>query len=56
MLVIAHRLQSTMNADNILVLDNGKIAEQGSHTELLHLNGIYAALWNEQQKAGKWKL
>ena len=55
-LVIAHRLQSTMNADNILVLDDGKIAEQGSHTELLHLNGIYASLWNEQQKAGKWKL
>lgn len=55
-LVIAHRLQSTMNADNILVLDNGMIAEQGSHTALLQTNGIYAALWNEQQKAGKWKL
>lgn len=55
-LVIAHRLQSTMNADNILVLDNGKIAEQGTHLALLKTNGIYAALWNEQQKAGKWKL
>lgn len=41
---------------NILVLDNGKIVEQGSHTALLQTDGIYAALWNEQQKAGKWKL
>ncbi len=40
----------------MLVLDNGKIAEQGSHTALLQTNGIYAALWNEHQKAGKWKL
>lgn len=55
-LVIAHRLQSTMNADNILVLDDGRIAEQGSHNALLQADGIYAALWKEQQKAGRWRL
>ena len=55
-LVIAHRLQSVMNADDILVLDDGKITEQGTHDELLKLGGRYAALWNEQQTAGCWKL
>jgi ATP-binding cassette subfamily B protein len=55
-LVIAHRLQSVMGLDNIIVLDDGKITEQGTHDELLRLGGRYAALWKEQQTAGCWKL
>ena len=55
-LVIAHRLQSVMNADAIIVLDGGKIAEQGTHSELLKKGGRYAALWSNQQCAGTWKL
>lgn len=55
-LVIAHRLQSVMGLDNIIVLDGGKITEQGTHEGLLKLGGRYAALWNEQQTAGNWKL
>ncbi|MBR1864277.1 MAG: ATP-binding cassette domain-containing protein, partial [Ruminococcus sp.] len=55
-LVIAHRLQSVMNADDIIVLDGGKIAEQGTHSQLLSKGGRYAALWEEQQRAGSWKL
>lgn len=55
-LVIAHRLQSVMNADDILVLDDGRIIEEGNHEELLLKNGRYAALWKEQQSAGNWKL
>ncbi|WP_197021112.1 ABC transporter ATP-binding protein [Ruminococcus sp. FC2018] len=55
-LVIAHRLQSVMNSDNIIVLDNGMISEQGTHSELLSKGGRYASLWHEQQTAGSWKL
>ena len=55
-IVIAHRLQSIMSADNIVVLDEGQVAEQGTHEELLKRNGIYARLWAEQSQATSWGL
>ncbi|MBQ8967446.1 ABC transporter ATP-binding protein [Ruminococcus sp.] len=55
-LVIAHRLRSVMNADDIIVLDNGRITEEGSHDELLTKGGRYAVLWKEQATADSWKL
>jgi ATP-binding cassette subfamily B protein len=55
-IVIAHRLQSISNADQIIVLDNGRIAEAGMHDELLKEDGIYARLWQEQSSAGSWNL
>lgn len=55
-IVIAHRLQSVSNADQIVVLDDGRIAELGDHNTLLEKNGIYAKLWNEQNHAGSWRI
>ncbi|HTY99147.1 MAG TPA: ABC transporter ATP-binding protein/permease, partial [Rhodocyclaceae bacterium] len=49
-LIIAHRLSTVMNADEILVLDNGRIAERGSHRALLDRNGAYAQMWALQQQ------
>ena len=49
-LIIAHRLSTVMNADEILVLDAGRIVERGSHRALLERNGMYAQMWALQQQ------
>ena len=50
-IVIAHRLSTVVNADEIIVLDKGVIAERGTHTTLLKKKGIYASMWNRQREA-----
>ncbi len=49
-LVIAHRLSTIVDADRILVMDQGRIAESGTHRELLERNGLYAHMWALQQQ------
>lgn len=49
-LVIAHRLSTIVNADKIIVMEDGKIAEQGTHNELLDKRGLYTSLWEQQKK------
>ncbi|MDI1286490.1 MAG: ABC transporter ATP-binding protein/permease [Reyranella sp.] len=49
--VIAHRLSTVINADEIVVLDRGRIVERGRHGELLARNGLYADMWRRQQEA-----
>jgi ATP-binding cassette subfamily B protein len=49
-LVIAHRLSTVVNADRILVMDQGSIVEQGTHRRLLESAGAYAAMWELQQR------
>jgi len=54
--VIAHKLQTVRNADKIIVLENGNIAEEGNHSELLENKGLYAQYWNTQQTTSGWKI
>ena len=56
LLVIAHRLNTIKNANQILVLDEGKITEHGTHEELIIQDGLYRCLWSSQQNTGTWKI
>ena len=55
-IMIAHRLKTVRNADQIIVLDKGRIAEQGKHDDLVRLGGIYARFIDSRKKAVSWKL
>ncbi len=55
-LVIAHRMRTIVGADKIIVLENGEVAEQGNHKELLAKQGLYNRLWLIQSKASQWEI
>lgn len=55
-IMIAHRLKTVRHADQIIVIDKGRIAEEGKHEELMKLNGIYARFIASRKKAVSWKL
>ena len=53
--VIAHRLNTVVHADKIVVLEDGLIAEEGTHDELMRAEGLYRRMWDEQQQVRSWK-
>jgi ATP-binding cassette, subfamily B, bacterial len=55
-IVIAHRLATLQRADQILVLDGGRLVQQGTHTELIGQEGLYRCFWRERERARGWKL
>ncbi len=55
-IMIAHKLNTVKNADNIIVLDNGKISEEGKHEDLIKNNGIYSRFIKEREEISGWKL
>lgn len=55
-IMIAHKLSTIQNADQILVLENGTIGQRGSHAELIAQEGLYRRLWDIQYKAERWRM
>lgn len=56
LIVIAHKLSSIKNADNIIVIDEGELVQQGVHETLVNEEGLYKSLWNKRQKSNNWQL
>ena len=55
-IMIAHRLSTVVNADKIVVLDQGRVAESGTHEALLAKGGLYARMWADYERAANWKI
>ena len=55
-IMIAHRLSTVTNADRIYVLENGKVAESGTHDTLTMSDGLYAKMWDEYNRSANWKV
>lgn len=55
-IMIAHRLSTVVGADKIVVLDQGRVQETGTHAELLSRDGLYAKMWAEYERAASWKI
>ena len=55
-IMIAHRLSTVVGADKIIVLDGGRLVEEGTHEELKNNGGLYARMWDEYNQAAKWTI
>ena len=55
-IMIAHRLKTVRNADQIVVIDKGRIVQQGTHNQLMKQEGIYKRFVDSREKAVSWKL
>ena len=55
-IMIAHRLSTVVGADKIVVLDGGRISEQGTHEQLTKSGGLYSRMWQDYNKAAQWRI
>ena len=55
-IMIAHKLSTVQNSDQILVIKDGRISQRGTHKELVREEGLYKKLWDMQYRTGQWKL
>ena len=55
-IMIAHRLSTVTGADKIILLDEGRVAEEGKHNELIHAGGLYARMWKDYNRAADWRI
>jgi ATP-binding cassette subfamily B protein len=55
-IMIAHRLSTVVGADKIIVLDSGRVAEEGTHAQLAAAGGLYAGMWADYNQAVQWKI
>ena len=55
-LVIAHKLSCVKNADKIIVINDGKLIQEGTHKELINADGLYSSLWKKRVTSKSWKI
>nr|MCR5522120.1 ABC transporter ATP-binding protein [Clostridia bacterium] len=55
-IMIAHRLSTVTGADKIIVLDSGKVVEEGTHEQLASSGGLYSRMWKDYNRAAEWKI
>ena len=54
--MIAHRLSTVVGADKIIVLEEGRVVEEGTHSELANAGGLYSRMWKDYNRAVKWRI
>ena len=54
--MVAHRLSTVVDADNVFVMDGGKVIERGTHEQLMAVGGVYAEMWSDYVRGSEWRI